>query len=182
MDGLDASDTAQTTEKAMNSFIQTLIDTARAEIGVEEINGTNCGPRVNEYKAATNLPPTKSWPWCAAFICWCVREALLKSGIKETKTFKRPRTAGAWDFENWSLAQDNTTLTKKPHRGDIQAGDIVVFKFSHIGLAISAPDKNGNATTIEGNTDGAGSREGGAVLRKPRSVSSIRSRIRFTLG
>ena len=166
----------------MTPFIQALIDIARAEIGVEEINGTNCGPRVNEYKAATNLPPTKSWPWCAAFICWIVREALLKSGKKETKTFKRPRTAGAWDFENWSLAQDNSTQTKKPHRGDILPGDIVVFKFSHIGLAISAPDKNGNVITIEGNTDGAGSREGGAVLRKTRSASSIRSRIRFAFG
>jgi len=103
------------------------------------------------------------------------------ASIHETKTFKRPRTAGAWDFENWSLAQDSTTWTKKPHRGDIQPGDIVVFKFSHIGVAISAPDKNGNVQTVEGNTDKAGSREGGGVYRKTRAASSIRSRIRFRL-
>jgi len=116
---------------------------------------------------------------CAAFVCWCFREALILSGVKETKTFKRPRTAGAWDFENWSLAQDSTTNTRKPHKNDILAGDIVIFKFSHIGIAISAPDKNGNVVCIEGNTDGAGSREGGAVLRKTRHVSKIRSRIRL---
>jgi hypothetical protein len=103
------------------------------------------------------------------------------TGVTESATFKRPRTAGAWDFENWSLAQGSETSTKKPHRGDIQAGDIVIFKFSHIGIAISAPDKAGNVSTIEGNTDGKGSREGGAVLRKVRNVSSIRSRIRFTV-
>ena len=34
-----------------------LVKLARAEIGVEEIDGTNCGLRVNQYKAATNLDP-----------------------------------------------------------------------------------------------------------------------------
>jgi hypothetical protein len=158
-----------------------LVQIASKEIGVSEVNGTNCGPRVNEYKAATWLRADIGWAWCAAFVCWCVRESIIACGVGETATFKRPRTAGAWDFENWSLAQDGSTSTKKPHRGDIQAGDIVIFKFPHIGIAISAPDKNGNFTTIEGNTDGAGSREGGAVLRKIRNVSAIRSRIRFTV-
>ena len=165
----------------MSKLALTIIEVARQEIGTSEVNGSNCGPRVNEYKSATWLPADKSWPWCAAFVCWCVREALTLSGIKETPTFKRPRTAGAWDFENWSRVQDISTNMKKPHRGDIQPGDIVIFNFSHIGIATSAPDKNGNVRTIEGNTDGAGSREGGAVLAKVRSLKSIRSRIRFTV-
>lgn len=158
---------------------QAIVEIATAEIGVEEVNGTNCGVRVNEYKSATWLPATKPWPWCAAFVCWAVREAAKKAGVGFTKTFKRPRTAGAWDMENWSLAQDKSTWTKKPHRGDILPGDIVVFKFSHIGFAVSAPDQNGYVITIEGNTDAAGSREGGGVFRKKRHVSRIRSRIRF---
>lgn len=165
----------------MSLLPEALVKVARAEIGTSEVNGTNCGPRVDEYKAATWLNPKVGWPWCAAFVCWCVREALAATGMKETKTFKRPRTAGAWDFENWSLAQDKSTWTRKPHKNDIQAGDIVIFKFSHIGIATSAPDKSGNVKTIEGNTDGAGSREGGAVLAKVRHVSKIRSRIRFTV-
>lgn len=158
-----------------------IIELARKEIGVSEVNGTNCGPRVDQYKAATWLDPKKGWPWCAAFVCWLIQEGMKEIGIKETKTFKRPRTAGAWDFENWSLAQGSETNTKKPHKSDIQPGDIVIFKFSHIGIAESAPDKSGVVTTIEGNTDGAGSREGGAVLRKKRKVESIRSRIRINL-
>jgi hypothetical protein len=158
-----------------------IVRIATAEIGVEEIDGTNKGPRVNEYKAATWLPSTESWPWCAAFVCWVIREALRSTGIKETQTFNRPMTAGAWNMERWSLAQDASTSTKKPHRGDITPGDIVIFKFSHIGFAISRPDAAGYVLTIEGNTDGQGSREGGAVLRKRRHVSQIRSRIRFTV-
>jgi hypothetical protein len=160
---------------------EAIVQIATEEIGVTEVNGTNCGPRVDEYKAATWLNPKLGWPWCAAFVCWCFREALALSGVKETKTFKRPRTAGAWDFENWSLAQDDTTNTRKPHKNDIQAGDIVIFTFSHIGIAISAPDKNGNIKIIEGNSNKAGSREGGSVVVQKRHFSKIRSRIRFTV-
>lgn len=157
-----------------------IVRVATHEIGIEEVDGTNCGPRVDDYKACTNLPPHESWPWCAAFICFCVKTAMEATGIKETAGFKRPKTAGAWDLENWSRRQDNTTSTKKPHGGDIQAGDIVVFTFSHVGIAISAP-KNGFVETIEGNSDLQGSREGGAVGRHTRKLSQIRSRIRFTV-
>lgn len=159
-----------------------IVKIATAEIGVEEVNGSNCGPRVNEYKAATWLDPKHGWPWCAAFVCWVVREALASTGVAETKTFKRPRTAGALDLENWSLAQDDSTNTKAPPRGDIIPGDIVTFKFNtggHVGIAVSTPDKNGYVTTIEGNTNSAGSREGGGVFRKRRNVSEFHGRIRF---
>ena len=157
-----------------------IVKVATAEVGVEEVNASNSGKRVQEYQATTSLGGT-GWPWCAAFVCWVVKTAMENLGIKETKTFRRPTTASAWGYELWSLAQDNSTHTKKPHRGDIQAGDIVVFKFSHIGIALSKPDKDGFVMTVEGNTDGAGSREGGAVLRKKRHVRKIRSRIRFTI-
>jgi len=158
---------------------EAIVIVAKKEIGVEEIDGTNCGPRVNEYKAATHLPADEPWPWCAAFVCWCVREAAVMSGIGFTERFRRPTTASAWAFEAWSLAQDSSTWTKKPTQGDIQAGDIVVFTFSHIGIAISAPNASGDFDTVEGNTDHAGSREGGSVWQKRRRVSQVRSRIRF---
>tara|TARA_Y100001937_G_scaffold102000_1_gene140095 strand:+ start:660 stop:1280 length:621 start_codon:yes stop_codon:yes gene_type:complete len=155
---------------------QKMVSLARDEIGVSEVDGSNCGPRVDEYKAATWLDPDKGWPWCAAFICWLVREAIDGEDIK----FKRPRTAGAWDFENWAKQQvANGIDLRKPTNGNIKAGDIVVFTFSHIGLAVKDIDSSGYVVTIEGNTNGAGSREGGSVLEKKRHVSKIRSRIRI---
>lgn len=154
-----------------------LVELAKKEVGVKEVGSTNRGKRVDEYKASTNLPPHAAWPWCAAFICWLVREAMQATG--QRYTFKRPTTAGAWDMENWSRAQDDSTWTKKPTGGDICPGDIVIFKFSHIGLATSAPDKSGIINTVEGNTDAAGGRNGGGVLAKKRRVDQIRSRIRF---
>jgi hypothetical protein len=157
-----------------------LISIASAEIGVTEVAGTNCGPRVNEYKGATvGLDPSIGWPWCAAFVCWCVREAMKTGG---PYTFHRPTTAGAFAFEAWSLAQDNSTQTKKnPRASDIAPGDIVIFRFSHIGIATSKADTDGDFKTVEGNTDKEGSREGGGVFAKWRNVSQVKTRIRFTV-
>ena len=158
------------------SVAEKMVSLAREEIGVSEVDGSNCGPRVDEYKAATWLDADKGWPWCAAFICWLVREAIEGEDVK----FKRPRTAGAWDFENWAKQQSaNGVELRKPTNEDIKAGDIVVFTFSHIGLAVKDADSSGYVVTIEGNTNGAGGREGGSVLEKKRHVSKIRSRIRI---
>jgi len=156
-----------------------LVKIASAEIGVEEIDGTNSGPRVNEYKATTNLPADEPWPWCAAFVDWCVLQAMNATGTPETATFRRPTTAGAYALEAWSMAQDESTWTKKPAQKDIQPGDIIVFTFSHCGIAVSAPDGAGFFQTVEGNTDTAGSREGGGVFKKWRRTGQVRSRIRF---
>lgn len=166
----------------MSKFTDTIVAIAMDEIGVFEIpKNSNRGPRVDQYKAATWLPAAQAWPWCAAFVCWVVREAMSVCGVKETNTFKRPRTAGAWDFINWSLAQDNTTKTlRNPKAKDIQPGDIIVYTFSHIGIAASTANKDGAFRAVEGNTDESGSREGGGVYLKVRNVSSVKARIRFT--
>lgn len=163
----------------MKTLASELVRIAKGEVGVEEVNGTNRGVRVDEYKAATNLPPHESWPWCSAFVCWCVLEAAKSAGVEFTKTFTRPVTAAAWGLESWSKRQDRSTWTRKPAGSDIIAGDIVIFEFSHCAIAISEPDEEGNFRTVEGNTDGQGSREGGAVLKKVRRTSQVRSRIRF---
>ena len=164
----------------MSTFTKKLIELALKEVGTTEVHGTNCGPRVDEYKAATNLPPHEPWPWCAAFQCFIIREAMTACGIAESATFKRPKTAGAFDFENWSLRQGNETQTKRDPGDDIRAGDIVIFKFSHIGIAVE--DASGSTVDcVEGNTDTSGSREGGGVFRKTRKLSQIKTRIRFTI-
>jgi len=161
----------------MKTLAEKLVALAQLEIGVEEVDGTNCGVRVDSYKSATNLPPHEAWPWCAAFVCWLVREAVRTDG---PYTFARPTTAGAWNLENWSKEQDNSTHTLRNPGNDVKAGDIVIFKFSHVGLCLRGAE-TGRIRTIEGNTDAAGSREGGGVFEKSRALDSIKTRIRFTV-
>jgi len=155
---------------------------AESKIGLSE-SSPNRGKQIQEFFDADDYDPNGSkqgddgYAWCASFVCRIVQLAM--EGRKWT--FKRPTTAGAWAFEKWSLAQDKSTWLRKPHQGDIKRGDIVVFRFSHIGIATGSPDKDGFVVTVEGNTNAAGSREGVKVMRKRRSIASIRSRIRFNV-
>jgi hypothetical protein len=160
---------------------------AESKVGARESGGANKGEDLEEFFAADSYDPNGPQPgddgyaWCAAFVCWVVKAAMGSLGISDRAGFKRPTTPGAWAFEEWSLAQDFTTHTKKKPHGDIQRGDIVIFKFSHIGIATSSTDKNGHFMTVEGNTNAAGSREGDGVYRKQRHTDLVRSRIRFTI-
>ena len=164
-------------------FQEKLCELAEAEVGTRESpRNSNTGPRVNAYKSATTLDPQQPWPWCAAFVCFIVKNALKSEVRLISPGFTRPTTAGAWDFINWSKAQDNRTTTlMAPKAKDIQPGDIVVFKFSHIGIAVENCPPNGKFQTVEGNTDVAGSREGGGVYYKSRNINDIRARIRINL-
>ena len=154
-----------------STMAKALVALAEKEVGVKEkpLN-SNRGKRVEEYQAATWLEGT-GWPWCAAFICWLCREA----GMPKAK---RPQTAGAWDFEKYAKKMGGK-LIKPAAKDKVRAGDIVIFTFSHIGLAV-ADEADGLVKTIEGNTDASGSREGGGVYRKTRRKSQIRSIIRIS--
>jgi hypothetical protein len=166
---------------ALLTISEAVAQAAESKIGIHEQGGANKGGSLQPFFDADNYDPNGSKPgdggyaWCAAFVCWCCKVTLAGRAI----TFKRPATPGAWDFERWCREQDNSVRLKKPHKRDIQRGDIVVFTFSHIGIATGPPDEDGYVPTVEGNTNVAGSREGDGVYRKRRHTSEIRSRIRF---
>lgn len=155
-------------------FINVLIDIASKEVGTKE-QGNNSGPRIREYQAATWLQPG-AWPWCAAFVCWTIRETLLH--VSRLTTWNRPQTAGAWDFENWGTKEKGKGIQLLKPRTKILRGDILVYTFSHIGMA-SADEANGFVATIEGNTNPGGGREGDGVYAKRRDTEDVRSHIRF---
>jgi len=153
-----------------SSFAEHLAAIAESQIGVRE-KGNNGGEDVRKFQRATwlDLGP---WAWCAAFVCWCYREALKRG---DDPGFKRPRTAGAWDFERWARDQ-GANLLKPP--GPARRGDIIIFTFSHIGVCVL--DQKGNRIeTVEGNTNPGGGREGDGVYRKTRESDKVRSLIRF---
>jgi hypothetical protein len=161
------------------TFTDHIKSIALAEVGVRE-ESTNRGKRVNEYKAATSLPPDQPWPWCAAFVCWVISKAMRDYMIENKMcfTFAAPRTAAAYAFDEWSLAQDNSTKTHRAHPG-VAIGIFSLRTVSHCGIAIAKPDSHGFFKTVEGNTNPAGSREGDGVYIRYRSATNVRDFIEF---
>lgn len=158
------------------------------DAGVVETGGNNRGPRIVEYQTTTWLPPGP-WPWCAAFVCWCIYETLRTLALKPT-TWKRPRTAGAYDFENWAQGlhphgrNDGWALLSRKQTP--RRGDIVTFTWSHIGIVLDYDAKTQTLTTAEGNTfpraatsDRNNVRLPDGVYRQTRKRSQVRRLIRY---
>ena len=162
-----------------------------SQIGVRE-KGVNAGMEVERYLRYVNLP--KGNPWCAAFVCWVFGQANIvnprtgwspslfldkrviwdqgtslpagQAGIKEKR---RPQN-GLGSFPS-RLTTNNQQLTTPSH------GDIFGLYFpekgriAHVGFVDEWDDTW--VTTVEGNTNVLGSREGDGVYRKRRLVRSI---------
>lgn len=158
---------------------------AAKEVGVKEVGGNNKGPRIREYQSATWLPPGP-WPWCAAFVDYCLMEWLKSSLVRDWLKLTdaqadafRPKTAGAWDLANWAR-QNNRRVSILTEDAKALHGDIIIFDFSHVGIVEA---DNGKAfATIEGNTNVAGARDsesGDGVWRKTRERSLARNLLRI---
>lgn len=172
-----------------------MLQIALAEVGVEEQpRGSNRGPRVDQYQAATNLAPKDWGAWCAAFVCWCMMQAMAEARARGVRyTFNRMVTAsvrgnveknGKGGIRAWSLAQDDSTSTRDDPGRDILPADIILFsKFSHVAIAVTAPDAEGYFETVEGNTNDKGGREGYIVVHKTgahrRNIKQVGSRVRI---
>lgn len=146
-----------------------IIAIAKTQLGVHETS-RNHGDGIAKYWTATNYPDgyDNREPYCAACMCWCIKE----SNIFDEK--ERPKSAAAFGFENWA---DNlykkTKITRKPTK--VKKGQLVVFSFSHIGIATSDSDRGGNFETVEANTGATGSRDGDGVYAKTRNINVVRS-------
>ena len=79
------------TEKKMpnktSNALENLVKIALSQVGVKESGGNNNGPEVRKYQSATELKPA-SWPWCAAFTGWIIREWLKDKENQEWLSLK----------------------------------------------------------------------------------------------
>lgn len=160
-----------------------LIDIAVAEVGLKEIPGhPNVGIEVEKYQRATWLAPGP-WPWCAAFTAWCVREWLKAPDVLRALALSpamaeewRCKSARAFDWEPWAVKRKLPVLEE----GQLALmGDVITFDFSHIGFVTADEIAGRPLQTVEGNTNGAGSREGDGVWKKTRVDSLTRRYIRL---
>lgn len=167
--------------------VDKLVKIALAEVGVREDKKNNTGARILEYQKATSLKPGE-WPWCAAFTAFCMREWLRDLdvqkhfGLQEDEVFDfRCRSARAFSWQSWAENKGFQVFvelddTKAPAEL-VQAGDIIIYNFSHIGIAVeNQPTLKDRIVAVEGNTNGKGERDsttGDGVWIKKRNPVEI---------
>ena len=87
-------------QPAAPPLLSAVVREARSQVGVmEQPLGSNRGPQVDQYLLRVGLNPTAgSYPWCAAFVDWCVQAYASEGG---TKIAHAPRTAAAFGLITW---------------------------------------------------------------------------------
>lgn len=151
----------------MNLLTDRIVHEAAKHIGVKEV-GRNDGPEVREWLRRVNrFPPA---PWCAAF-AWCMLDDACKAlGIRHPIE----PVAGVHLFAQ--LAKEKHAWTDVPGPGFIffidHGRDAHGYRLGHCGIVIEL-HANGTLSTIEGNTNEAGGREGDCVAVKTRMESEI---------
>jgi len=106
----------------------------------------------------------EGYPWCAAFVSWCFQQ----SDIEAPKSAWVPSYA----IKDRMVFKQGRVITRKPKYGDVM---LIWFRKlkrpAHIGFV----DHWGTTwvTTVEGNTNKDGSREGDGVYRKRRLQRQI---------
>ena len=158
-----------------------LIDIARPYLGAREARGNRMGNdrRMREIFESDWLSPggvTDSYPWCCSFVSMCVQKLIRQHGIYAH--VRPPKTASVSGFRTrWAPNQNCLIFPPNDQQHQPHKGDVVVYKFSHIGIVDTMTSRG--VTTIEGNTNEAGSREGTSVMNKTRRNAVIRCYIRL---
>lgn len=135
------------------------------------------GPSIEIFQRAADIPPGS--PWCAAFVNFCAEMAsALKNEWSPLEQVKRE--GYVQDYYDW--AKNKGKLIKAE---DIGPGDLFVIwfpkkeRYAHIGF-VDVVDLEGMLfTTIEGNTNESGGREGFMVAARPRHITDMVRFIRW---
>lgn len=144
--------------------IRRLKQVARAEVGVREIGTSNTGRRVEEYQATTTLGGT-GWPWCAAFVNWCLVRALGQTVARQAwiPTASCDAILG--------FARRNGILHDTPVDGCVFL--VMASKNDAVHTGFVTGVEKSTFGTIEGNTNDGGSRNGNGVYARTRKMSGI---------
>ena len=172
---LFGSDTVPHSDSSSSFFLELVLAVAAEEEArrVREIpRNSNRGPDVERYLARAGLGP--GFAWCCAFVYWCFDEAASRSELPNPMV----KTAGCLDHWSRALGHGARRLASADAIGDpglVQPGMVFIMDHGrgagHTGLVETV--SGGLVTTIEGNTDASGTREGGGVYRLRRKLVTI---------
>lgn len=143
-----------------------LIRYAESYLWVREIK-PNRSPEIDSMNMAVKAPLGSSW--CASYASWVYNH------------FNIINPNSAWS-PNFGLKQDCIWQYKQNNTVKLKPGDAVTFYYSNLGrighVGIITQVYDDYVITIEGNSNGAGNREG--VFKKKRSLDKIYTVTRYT--
>lgn len=149
--------------------LDAVLTIAAWQIGVQESPANSNRCKYNDWFYGRSVSGS-AYPWCVTFIQWVFNEA----GYNLYKT----ASCGAL-LNRYKAFSPKQVVTQ-----GFKPGDLVIFDFSgkrkatqHIGIVEAVMD-DGTLTTIEGNTAIGNDSNGGAVMRRKRSVSMVTAAIR----
>ena len=134
------------------------------QIGVRELTGKNDGPRVEQYLRSTGLG--KGYAWCAAFVKWNFDQGGVYTNITAWAPTAHNPVRLIW-FQN-------------KQTGNILPADVFTLwyaskkRIAHTGF-VDEDSGNGFLETVEGNTNGGGSRDGDGVYKRKRLKKTLYS-------
>jgi hypothetical protein len=173
----DATVPVLTKTKAASPLLKKVLTVAGGEVGTMEVPpGSNRGPKVDIYVSTTGLNPAGAYAWCACFVYWCFDTAATAMGVTDPCV----KTAGVLD--HWNDASNNTAGRRiLPAEAQAQPslivpGTLFLLRTSgttgHMGFIEEV--RGNQLTTIEGNTNDGGSRNGiGVYRRTSRTIGQI---------
>ena len=138
--------------------------------GVREEGGNNIGPRMTRYRENADPPIEVAVPWCALLIQYASDVA--------ARALVEPNPLDVVRHEALVLSYFEALRDQEVERAEVEAGDLVLFKFGssprawdHIGIVSLAPTIGSEFfRTIEGNTSDDSERDGDAVAFKTRRL------------
>lgn len=152
-----------------------IIKVAQGLLYIREKAGNNDHPMIDKMFDYLGLPHNLSW--CLAFCVWCAHVAVAPANnpyprIARCSTFWEQTSADEWKYKTFDVEDVAWGIEKA------KTGDIMIFSSAKVA---GMRNWNGHAAlvespglrkwgTIEGNTNGAGSREGNGVYRKVRTA------------
>ena len=146
----------------------------------EEPPGSNRGKQVDAYQKAIGLDPKDGNPWCMAFVYFCFQWAATIAGV-DNPAIRLARCIDVWHrASNLASPKQTTAAQARSNYKLIKPGMIFILETNpnthagHTGFVESVDYVTGLMTTVEGNSNENGSREGVGVFRlKRRKINSI---------
>lgn len=141
---------------------------------VEDPKGSNRGVEVDYFVREAGLDPKGAYPWCAAYVGQMGRQAL-------GHVWPCPRTPGVMALVKWAKEDTAKRWKMQPEVGDLFVlwnAAVDGGRYAHIGFVSAVATDE--FTTLEGNSNNAGGREGYGVYSLTRKRLTTTRYIRWT--